>query len=151
MAEDAPDWIGPHVGPPYVGGAAICETVSDGDNSRLIDLTGIHTETVIAMARGQTKTQLAIEGGTLYLWFRFYTIGAPGEYDVEVRFLAPSGRCIERGSMRCPFNDDGYMVSISIVRFETDESGLHVFEIGLDQRLATRIPFRIDLLQTGIG
>ena len=77
MADEYPAWNGMHIGPPYLGAALICETVFE-DAPGLTDVLHIHTQTLLAVPRGQTKARLAMEGGELYLWVRLYACDAQG-------------------------------------------------------------------------
>lgn len=137
--EDIPPWQGTHVGSPYLGAALICQTVFE-DAPGLTDVLQIHTATTIAVARGQPKTRLALEGGELYLWVRLYAFDAPGDYEFDVRFFAPSGACLARQVAQCMLTLDGLSAVIPIAQLATEESGTHHFEIGLDSRLIAKVP-----------
>src|ERR1017187_10563962 len=90
-----PPWSGPHIGPPYLGSAVICESAIE-DAPGLTDVRAIHASELVVVARGQTKTTIARQGEELFLWVRLYADGAPGECEIDVRFLSPSGRGLAR-------------------------------------------------------
>jgi hypothetical protein len=95
-----------HIGPPYLGAALICETVFE-DAPGLTDVLHIHTQTLLAVPRGQTKARLAMEGGELYLWVRLDACDAPGDYEFDVRFLSPSGARLARQVAQSTLTADG--------------------------------------------
>ena len=100
FAEEMPPWHGMHVGPPYLGAALICQTVFE-DAPGLTDVLHIHATTLIAVSPGQEKTTIATEGGHLFLWLRMYAADAPGDYELDVRFLSPSGLRLARWGDGC--------------------------------------------------
>jgi hypothetical protein len=141
-----PSWDGVHVGPPYLGSALVCESVLE-DVPGLTNVGGIHSSELVAVVRGQTRTTLAREGEELFLWLRIYADGAPGEYELDVRFLSPSGGGLARQVARSTLTFDGVSAVIPIRLLTTDESGVHHFEIGLDRMLLARVPFEVQIVE----
>ena len=148
FAEEMPPWHGMHVGPPYLGAALICQTVFE-DAPGLTDVLHIHATTLIAVSPGQEKTTIATEGGHLFLWLRMYAADAPGDYELDVRFFSPSGLRLARQVATCTLTVDGASAVIPIARLTTTERGTHYFEIGLDGFLVTKVPYEIDILESG--
>lgn len=148
--EHMPAWHEVHVGPPYLGAALVCQSVFE-DAPGLTDVLHIHTSTLISVSPGQGKTTIATEGSELYLWLRIYAVDAPGDYELDVRFLSPSGAQLARQVATCTLTTDGASAVIPIATLTTSERGLHLFEIGLDDRLLTKVPYEIDILEAGLG
>lgn len=144
LAVSYPPWNGMHTGPPYLGSALVCEGVIE-DAPGLVDARNVHDSTLVVVERGQTKTRLAREGEELFLWVRIYADGAPGDYQFDVRFISPSGVEIARQAATSTLTLDGLSAVIPIDRLLTDESGVHHFEVGLDGRLLTKVPFEIQI------
>jgi hypothetical protein len=146
--EEWPPWQGVHVGPPYLGAALICQMVLE-DAPGLTDVLHIHTTTLISVSPGQEKTTIATEGGELYLWLRMYAGGAPGDYELDIRFLSPSNERLARQVATCTLTTDGVSAVIPIARLTTTEQGKHHFEIGLHSHLVSKVPYGIDIVEAG--
>jgi hypothetical protein len=140
-----PPWKGVHVGPPFLGSALVCESVLE-DVPGLTSVGGIHSSELVAVARGQTRTTLAREGEELFLWLRIYADGAPGEYELDVRFLSPAGDGLARQVARSTLTLDGVSAVIPIKLLTTNESGVHHFEVGIDGMLLARVPFEVQIV-----
>jgi hypothetical protein len=148
--EEMQPWQSVHVGPPYLGAALVCQTVFE-DAPGLTDVLQIHTTTLISVSPGQEKTTIATGGGGLYLWLRIYAAGAPGVYELDVRFLSPTGSRLARQLATCTLTTDGVSAVIPIAQLATEERGIHYFEIGLDGSLITKVPYEIDILESGFA
>lgn len=146
--EEMPAWNGPHIGPPYLGAAVICHLMFE-DGPGLTDIGHIHSDTLLCVAKGQRKATLATEGSDLFLWVHLYACEAVGDYELDVRFLAPSGARVARQVATCSLNPDGVSAVIPIATLTTTESGRHLFEIGVDGRLLTKVPYQVEILETG--
>ena len=144
MSNDYPSWGGVHMGPPYLGCAVVCESVIE-DAPGLSDVRGIHSSELLVVRRGQTRLAIGREEGELFLWVRLYADSAPGEYEFEVRFLSPSGAGLARQVASSTLTSDGLSAVIPIHLLRTEESGVHHFEIGIDGKLVTKVPFEIQI------
>jgi len=144
MSSDYPEWKGTHIGPPYLGSALICESVVE-DAPGVTDVRRIYSSALLVVEHGQTKSTLAPSGDELFLWVRLYADDAPGEYEFDVRFISPSGKGIARQTAVSLLTFDGLSAVIPIHRLTTEERGVHHFEVGLDGRLVTKVPFEIEI------
>jgi hypothetical protein len=115
------------------------------DAPGLIHAHNIHDSTLAVVAKGQTKTRIVQDGEELFLWVRLYADGAPGDYEFDVRFISPSGAEVARQAALTTLTFDGLHAVMPIHRLLTGESGVHHFEVGLEGRLLTKVPFEIQI------
>lgn len=80
-----------------------------------------------------------------------YACDAPGDYEMDVRFLSPSGAGLARQVARCELGIDGVGAVIPVETLLTSEHGVHVFEIGLDGRLLTKVRYAIEIRETALA
>lgn len=129
---------------PYLSAAFFCERVlieQDGVKSaiRIIDRV---TRTVV---HPDPPTEMEPFDYALSMFIRFKSGRARGTQTLEIRGEKPSGESLPSRKISILFEgeDDRGVDSIGMISIKFDQAGLYWFDILLNDRRVTRIPFRV--------
>lgn len=136
---------------PYVTAALLCERVME-EKDRVLTAFRIMDSTIITLPPG-TPDDFPSETNRIPVNFdslvSLKTGKSPGEHMVRIDMISPSGKRSESETriVNLPEEEHGGANLISHHTLTIMQGGLFYFEVFVDSEVATRIPFRIDVIR----
>lgn len=127
---------------PYLATAVLCENVIE-DKQGVLSLIKI-VDRIVANAGPNTPERMPPMTVSLFAVIGIKSGQARGSHHLTLRQEAPSG--IRKGELSVPVfleGEDRGNNAILQLTIQTDEEGLHWFDVLFDNQLMTRIPLRL--------
>ena len=135
------DAIGPEVGGPYLAAAVFCEKVLQ-ERDGVASLIRIIDRTTVTLGKDAPPDLPVTLEPMLFLSFK--SGFAKEKMPVVIRPLSPAGQSLPAVTTDVLFEGDDRGVNLVVqMKLEAKEEGLYWFDVTVEGRLVTRVPYRV--------
>jgi hypothetical protein len=146
------DTLSPLLEGPYLTAALFCERVME-EKDKVLTAFRI-MDSIIIVLPPNAPPDFPSEGNRLPVYFdglvSLKTGKSPGEHSVRVDMISPSGKRSTNDKQIVTLSQEEHGGANLTIHHSVSlkQGGLFYFEVFIDDRLATRIPFRIDVVRS---
>jgi hypothetical protein len=139
------------VGGPYLQAAVFCENVIEGKDG-VLSLIRIIDRTIVRTAGTEAPEKMPPTTINARLVLMFKSGFAKGSFPVKIRPQGPDGRRLPDVTVQIHLEGDDRGTNVVLqIGMLVEEEGLYWFDVFLQDKLMTRMPFRLVYQRTAFG